>query len=57
LRADWRVETADGPGLRVAAVAEEGGPPMIPAPLIRVETGTHLRVRVRNRLDGAPITV
>ncbi|MEJ2371378.1 MAG: hypothetical protein P8Y07_11105 [Gemmatimonadales bacterium] len=57
MRADWRVETADGPGLRVAAVAEEGGPPMIPAPLIRVETGTHLRVRVRNRLDGAPITV
>jgi FtsP/CotA-like multicopper oxidase with cupredoxin domain len=57
MRADWRVETPDGPGLRVAAVAEEGGPPTIPAPLIRVETGTYLRIRVRNRLDGAPITV
>ncbi len=56
-RADWRVETPDGPGLRVAAVAEEGGAPMIPAPLIRVETGTRLRVRIRNRLDGTPITV
>jgi len=57
LRADWRLETPDGPGLRVAAVAEEGGAPTIPAPLIRVETGTRIRMRVRNRLDGAPITV
>ncbi len=57
LRADWRLETPDGPGLRVAAVAEEGGAPTIPAPLIRVETGTRIRLRVRNRLDGAPITV
>ncbi len=57
LRADWRLETPHGPGLRVAVVAEEGGAPTIPAPLIRVETGTRLRVRVRNRLDGAPITV
>ncbi len=51
VRADWRVETQHSPGLRVAAVAEEGGHPMIPAPLIRVEEGTLLRVRIRNRID------
>jgi FtsP/CotA-like multicopper oxidase with cupredoxin domain len=58
-RADWRLEleTDDGPGLRVAAVSEEGGPPMIPAPLIRVEAGTHLRVTITNRLVDVPIAV
>ena len=30
---------------------------MIPAPLIRVEAGTRIRVRVRNGLDSEPITV
>ena len=57
VRADWRVETPHSPGLRVAAVAEEGAPPMIPAPLIRVEEGTLLRVSVRNGLDDESITV
>ncbi len=56
-RADWRLETPQGPGLRVAAVAEEGGLPMIPAPLIRVETGTRIRVQLRNRLETDSITV
>ena len=57
LRADWRVEWPTGPGLRVTAVAEEGKAPVIPAPLIRVETGTRVRVRVRNRLEDAPVAV
>ncbi len=56
-RADWRLETLDGPGLLVAAIAEEGGPPVIPAPLIRVEAGTRLRVRVTNRLEETAVTV
>jgi FtsP/CotA-like multicopper oxidase with cupredoxin domain len=56
VRADWRVETSEGPGLRVAAVAEAGELPTIPAPLIRVEEGTRLRVSVHNRL-GTPVTV
>lgn len=57
VRADWRIETPHSPGLRVAAVAEVGGAPMIPAPLIRVEEGTRLRVSVRNGLDDESITV
>ncbi|MGD8495738.1 MAG: multicopper oxidase domain-containing protein [Gemmatimonadales bacterium] len=52
-RADWRVETPEGPGLRVAAIGETGGAPEIPAPLIRVETGTRVAVTVRNRLSAA----
>ncbi len=56
-RADWRLETEQGPGLRVSAVSESGGPPMIPAPLIRVETGTHLSVTITNRLADVPIAV
>ena len=55
-RADWRVEGPDGPGLRVAAIGEVDVAPMIPAPLLRVETGGRLEVTVRNRLP-APVTV
>ncbi|MDX1674809.1 MAG: multicopper oxidase domain-containing protein, partial [Longimicrobiales bacterium] len=54
---DWRVETPDRPGLRVVAVAEAGGPPMIPAPLLRVGEGARVRARVRNRLGAGPVTV
>ncbi|MDT8341716.1 MAG: multicopper oxidase domain-containing protein [Longimicrobiales bacterium] len=56
MRSDWRVETPAGPGLKVAAVAEEGALPSIPAPLIRVSEGTRVRVRIHNRLP-APVTV
>ncbi len=55
--ADWRIETAEGPGLRVAAIAESGQEPMVPGPLVRVETGTNIRVRVRNTLTDSSITV
>jgi len=56
-RADWRVEGPRGPGLRVAAIGETGGMPEIPAPLIRVETGTRLSVTVRSRLATDAVTV
>jgi manganese oxidase len=56
VRADWRPEADDGPGLRVAAVAERGRAPRIPGPLLRAPVGARFRVRVRNRLD-APVTV
>ena len=52
---DWRIETPEGPGLRVAAIAESGGPPMIPAPLIRVETGTTIHIRLSNGLADSSI--
>lgn len=57
IEGDWRIEAADGPGLRVRAVAEQGAPPSIPAPLVRVETGTRLRVSVRNTLSDSTLTV
>lgn len=55
--ADWRVETPEGPGLRVVALAEAGKAPTVPAPLLRVETGTHIRARLRNTLRDSTITV
>lgn len=54
--ADWRIEAPGSPGLRVAAVGEAGRAPSIPAPLIRVERGTRVRVTLRNRL-GHPVDV
>ncbi|MDX1547386.1 MAG: multicopper oxidase domain-containing protein, partial [Rhodothermales bacterium] len=55
--ADWRMETPDRPGLKVAAIAEAGAAPMIPAPLLRVEAGTRVRVQVHNSLTDSTITV
>lgn len=46
----------DGPGgcaLGIRAFAEEGQSARIPGPLIRVRTGTEVRVYVRNALTGA----
>ncbi len=55
--ADWRPETANGPGLLVAAVAEAGEPPTIPAPLVRVHEGTTIRANVRNGLADSSLTL
>ncbi len=55
--ADMRVETESGPGLRVAALGEGGKSPSVPGPLIRVQTGTTVRARVRNALGDSTITV
>jgi FtsP/CotA-like multicopper oxidase with cupredoxin domain len=54
--ADWRVESEGGPGLRVSAIGEVGHAPSVPAPLLRVEEGTPLRVSVANRLS-VPVRV
>ncbi len=55
--ADWRPETPDGPGLLVAAAGEVGGPPTIPAPLIRAAKGTVIRASVTNSLADSALTV
>ena len=48
--ASWYPDGPNGCALRVHAFAEEGDSARIPGPLIRVRTGTEVRVRVRNAL-------
>ncbi len=55
--ADFRMETPDRPGLRVTAIGEAGKSPQIPAPLLRVETGTTIRASIHNSLTDSSITV
>ncbi len=43
--------------LTVAAFGESGQAPTIPGPLIRVRSGTTIRVRVINHLDSLPLVV
>ena len=47
-RARWHPEAPDGPYVDTEVFAEEGGPPQVPAPLIRVKTGTIIKASVRN---------
>jgi FtsP/CotA-like multicopper oxidase with cupredoxin domain len=47
----WYPERDFGPGLEIDAFAEAGRAPSSPGPLIRVPTGTEVRVVVNNRLD------
>lgn len=49
--ANWQPDGSSGPHLHVQAFAERGHAIQIPGPLIRVSTGTELRISVRNRLD------
>lgn len=49
----WKPDGPTGCALAVHAFAEEGRPPRIPGPLLRVRVGTALVVRVRNALDSA----
>ncbi len=46
----WYPEGEDGPGVPVHAFGEEGGPLLVPGPLVRVPVGTEVRVRVRSAL-------
>ena len=49
-RTVWRPEGPKAPDLTAYAFGEEGKPPRIPGPLIRVPIGTEIRVAVRNAL-------
>ncbi|HVT40160.1 MAG TPA: multicopper oxidase domain-containing protein [Gemmatimonadaceae bacterium] len=52
----WRPEGEQGRAVEVAAFAEEGKAPSSPGPLIRVRTGTEVRVRLHNTYEK-PLTV
>jgi len=55
--ARWRPESPTDSGIVVAAFAEAGKAPQIPAPLIRVPAGTWIEVSVRNALTDSTIKV
>jgi FtsP/CotA-like multicopper oxidase with cupredoxin domain len=46
----WRPEENDGPSLEVAAFGEEGGPLLVPGPLMRVVESTDVIVKIHNTL-------
>jgi FtsP/CotA-like multicopper oxidase with cupredoxin domain len=53
--ARWYPEAQPGVFVDVAAIAEEGKEPQIPAPLIRVPTGTTIVATIRNALTDSTI--
>jgi FtsP/CotA-like multicopper oxidase with cupredoxin domain len=44
----WRPDAEDAPGIPVLAVAEEGGAPSMPGPMIRVPEGTRIHASFKN---------
>ena len=55
--ARWYPEAADGPYVDVAALGEEGQPPTVPGPLIRVPAGTTIVATIRNALTDSAALV
>jgi FtsP/CotA-like multicopper oxidase with cupredoxin domain len=51
----WHFLGDSDPGLTVAAFAEEGKTPTIPAPLVRVHVGTPIHAVIRNTFDDTLI--
>ena len=54
---DFYMEDESRPGLHMSAIGEKGELPTIPAPLIRVETGTIIRATIHNSLPDSTISV
>ena len=54
---DFYPESNDHPGLRVVTIGEKGKAPSIPAPLIRVETGTQIHAVLHNTLSDSTVTI
>jgi FtsP/CotA-like multicopper oxidase with cupredoxin domain len=54
---DFYPETRNHPGLRLVTIAEKGKAPTIPAPLIRVPTGTRIHVKLHNTLTDSTATI
>lgn len=55
--ARWYPETPDGPFIDLVAFSEEGGPPEVPAPLVRVPRGTIVDATIRNALADSTIYI
>src|SRR5687767_11243148 len=53
----WFPDGAQGPSLVMPMFAEAGRPPRNPGPLIRVTTGTTIRVSVKNALADSTLVV
>jgi FtsP/CotA-like multicopper oxidase with cupredoxin domain/imidazolonepropionase-like amidohydrolase len=49
---DWHMEADSSRGVRVRAFAVEGGPPLVPGPLLRVPQGTEIHAFIHNTLIG-----
>lgn len=55
--ARWYPEADSAPFAEVAVLAEQGGQPSIPGPLIRVKTGTIIEATLSNSLTDSSITI
>ena len=55
--ARWYPEAEDGPFVEAPVFAEEGGPPQVPGPLIRVPEGTTIVATIRNALADSTLYV
>lgn len=55
--ARWYPEAEDGPFVDVPAFSEEGKPPQIPAPLLRVPVGTTIVATIRNAVPDSTLWV
>jgi manganese oxidase len=53
----WHPDGEANPGAETLALAEEGRPPQIPGPLIRVPEGTAIHMTIRNPLPKAPLVL
>lgn len=54
---EWFPERAEGPSLVMPMFAEVGGAPRNPGPLIRVTSGTTIRVSVKNALSDSTLVI
>ncbi|HEX5005309.1 MAG TPA: multicopper oxidase domain-containing protein, partial [Gemmatimonadales bacterium] len=54
---EWFPEDSNGPSVILPMLAEAGGPPTAPGPLIRVPAGTWLDVTVTNQLADTGVTI
>lgn len=53
----WQPEGPDGITLTVPAFAEDGKPPAVPGPLVRVPSGTRIAVHLRNAFASETLTI